>query len=65
MKTIIRETEFFRLTLCKKECLAPQGLFHITMLQEQLNDGKVTDTSTYQFFLENDNLAALSESLIK
>jgi hypothetical protein len=65
MKTIIRETEFLRLTLCKKECLTPQGLFHITMLQERLDDGKVTDSSTYQFFLENDNLATLSESLIK
>lgn len=65
MKTIIQETDFFRLILTKSECLAPKGLYCLEMTQEQIQDGEVIGCSTYQFFLNEQNLINLSEELIR
>jgi hypothetical protein len=63
--TIIKEDEEFRLTLSKKECLAPKGVFHIEMFQEQLDNGSVSSSSIYDFFLTSEELKTLSENLVK
>jgi hypothetical protein len=63
MKTVIKENEEFRLTLKKEPCLMPAGLNNIEMTQEQLKDGKVTQTSTYQFFMTAEEMNTLAKAL--
>ena len=63
MKTIIKEKEEYRLTMKKEPCAMPAGLNNIEMIQEQLKDGEVTQTSTYQFFMTQDELHNLAKAL--
>jgi len=63
MKTVIKENEGFRLTLKKESCLMPEGLNNIEMTQEQLKDGEVTQTSTYQFFITAEEMNTLAKAL--
>ena len=63
MKTIIKEKEEYRLTMKKEPCVMPAGLNNIEMIQEQLKDGEVTQTSTYQFFMTQDELHNLAKAL--
>jgi hypothetical protein len=63
MKTVIKEKEEYRLTMKKEPCLKPAGLNNVEMIQEQLKDGKVTQTSTYQFFMTQDELNNLAKAL--
>ena len=63
MKTVIKENESFRLILKKESCVMPVGLNNVEMLQEHLQDGEVTQTSTYQFFMTQDELNNLAKAL--
>ena len=63
MKTVIKENEGFRLTLKKEPCLMPAGLNNVEMTQEQLKDGEVTQTSTYQFFMTVEEMNTLAKAL--
>ena len=63
MYTIIKENEGFRLTLEKEPSLMPVGLNTVEMTQEHLKDGKVTQTSTYQFFMTKDEMNILAKAL--
>jgi hypothetical protein len=63
MKTVIKENEAFRLTLKKESCLMPVNLNSVEMTQEHLKDGKVTQTSTYQFFMTKDEMNILAKAL--
>jgi hypothetical protein len=63
MKTVIKENEGFRLTLKKESCLMPAGLNNVEMIQEQLKDGEVTQTSTYQFFITAEEMNTLAKAL--
>lgn len=62
---IIKESDSFRLSLNKQKCQAPEGLFHIEMVQEQIVDGEIDTVSTYQFFLTNEEIKALSNALVE
>lgn len=63
MKTVIKEKEEYRLTMKKEPCLMPAGLNNVEMIQEQLKDGEVTQTSTYQFFMTQDEMNTLAKAL--
>jgi hypothetical protein len=63
MKTVIKENVGFRLTLKKEPCLMPAGLNNVEMIQEQLQDGRVIQTSTYQFFMTQDEMNTLAKAL--
>ena len=63
MKTVIKENEGFRLTLKKEPCLVPADLNTVEMTQEQLKDGEVTQTSTYQFFMTAKEMKTLAKAL--
>ena len=65
MKTVIKENEGFRLTLKKEPCLRPEGLNNVEMIQEQLKDGEVIATSTYQFFMTEDEMDLLAKALVE
>lgn len=63
MKTVIKEKEEYRLTMKKEPCLMPVGLNNVEMTQEHLKNGVVTQTSTYQFFMTQDEMNTLAEAL--
>ena len=63
MKTVIKENESFRLILKKESCVMPVGLNNVEMIQEQLQDGEVTQSSTYQFFMTKDEMNILAKAL--
>ena len=63
MKTVIKENESFRLILKKESCVMPVGLNNVEMIQEQLQDGEVTQSSTYQFFMTKDEMNILEKAL--
>jgi hypothetical protein len=63
MKTVIKENEGFRLTLKKEPCLMPNGLNNIEMIQEQIKEGEVIQTSTYQFFMTQNEMNDLAKAL--
>ena len=60
---VIKEHEGFRLTLKKHEVLSPKGLFSIDMIQESLEDGKVTDSQTYNFLMTKEECQTLAYGL--
>jgi hypothetical protein len=63
-ETTIKESEGFRLRLVKHEVLSPKGLFSVDMIQEGLKeDGTVSQTSTYNFFMTKEELQALAYGL--
>ena len=41
----------------------PVNLNNVEMTQEHLKDGKVTQTSTYQFFMTKDEMNILAKAL--
>ena len=60
----IKESEGFRLRLVKHEVLNPKGLYSVDMIQEGIKeDGSVSQTSTYNFFMTKDELQALAYGL--
>ena len=62
---IIRERSDFRLIGKKTACLKPEGLHSIELTNECLNDrGEVTDRSTYNFFLTQEEIQTLTDKLI-
>ena len=65
MKIVIKENAGYRLILQKNPCLRPKGLNNIEFTGEQLKDGKITNSSTYQFFMTQDELETLAEALAK
>lgn len=62
----IKENKAFRLRVESKKCLRPADYNHIQFIQECLGkDGEVDFTSTYQFFLTDDEVKALAGELSK
>jgi hypothetical protein len=60
----IKEQPGYRLRLEKHEVISPKGLFSLDMIQESLKeDGTVSDSQTYNFFLTKDELQALAYGL--
>jgi hypothetical protein len=64
MKKVILENEHYRLTLSKSLCTKPKDFFNIEFIREQIENGEVIDSSTYQFFLTNEDLIKLSKELV-
>jgi len=63
MKIIIKENAGYRLLLKKNPCLLPDGLNNIEFTGEELKDGEIINTSTYQFFMTRDELNTLAKAL--
>jgi hypothetical protein len=61
---VIKNHPGFRLTLKKHEVLSPKGLFSIDMVQESLKeDGTVTDSQVYNFFMTKEECQTLANGL--
>lgn len=63
MKKVIKENDAFRLSLSKKLCVMPTDLFHVELIQECLTKGDVSSSSTYQFFMTQEEMNTLAEAL--
>ena len=59
----VKESEGFRVRMVKHEVLMPKGLFSLDLIQESLKDGKVQDTSVYNFFMTKEELQSLANGL--
>jgi len=59
----VKESEGFRVRMVKHEVLMPKGLFSLDLIQESLKDGKVQDTSVYNFFMTKEELQTLAQGL--
>jgi len=62
---VAKENEGFRLRIKKWKCTAPADLNAIEFVQESLQEGKVVDTSVYNFNLTDDEIKVLTENLVK
>jgi len=62
----IKDEPAFRVRLEKWECLAPKGLYALDLIQERKDEeGTVIDSSTYNFFMTNEEMKTLAEGLLK
>jgi len=62
---IIKENEGFRLRMEKWQSINPKGLFAVDLIQESLDeDGKVVNSSTYNFNMTADELKTLAQGLV-
>jgi hypothetical protein len=59
----IKESSGFRVRLEKHEVVSPKGLFSLDIIQENLKDGEVADSQTYNFFMTKEELQALAQGL--
>ena len=61
---LVRDDTAFKLRVHVNNCLSPSNLKHLQFTGEQYNDkGELTETSTYDFFLEDHHIARLIEGL--
>lgn len=62
----VKENQAFRLRVKKWKCLSPNDLNAVEFIQESKNkDGEVDQTSTYQFFMTDEELKTLAEGIVK
>lgn len=60
----IKESKGFRVRMVKHEVLSPKGLYSLDLIQEGLKeDGTVSQTSTYNFFMTKEELQTLAHGL--
>ena len=54
----------FKIRVTVKDCVAPEGLKHLRFTGEQYdNDGNKTEESSYDFFLDAEQIRELGENL--
>jgi hypothetical protein len=63
-KFTVKETDAYRLRVTQHEVISPKGLYSLDFIQESIEDGKVTDSQTYNFFVTKDDLKVLCEGLL-
>ena len=61
---IVKENQAFRLRVKSHKCLSPADLNSVEFIQESLKDGTVIDTSTYKFFMTDEEIKTLAQGLI-
>ena len=60
----VKETDAFRLRVKMWKCLRPADLNNVDFIQETLDkDGKVLYSSTYNFFLTDEDINGLCKGL--
>jgi len=64
MKTfILKESSEFRIIVQIHPCDKPDNLYCVEFIQETLDNYKVIDSNTYQFFLSEIELSMLSDRI--
>ena len=60
----VKENAAFRLRVKSWKCLTPSDLNSIEFIQESLKDGDVIETSTYNFFMTDEEMKTLAQGLV-
>jgi hypothetical protein len=62
---IVKDTPGFQLRIKKWECQQPSGLYAVHFIQATKDkEGKVDTESTYEFFMDQTDLNAVSKALV-
>lgn len=62
---LVKDCAAFKLKVRIFPCLRPEGLQCVEFIGEQFNDqGEMMRDSTYQFFMDHDELVRLSKGLV-
>ena len=61
---VVKEDQAFRLRVKSWKCLTPNTLNAVEFVQECMKDGEVDFSSTYQFFMTDDEMKILAQGLI-
>ncbi len=63
---MIKDGPGFQLRLKKWECINPKGLYAVHFLQATKDrDGNIDNESSYEFFMDAEELRNLAEALVK
>ena len=60
---IAKEAPDFKLRVTVNDCLRPTGVKSLEFINEQYKDGELVGTSTYQFFMTQDEIHTLCQGL--
>jgi hypothetical protein len=60
---VVKEDAAFRLRVKSWKCLTPNTLNAIEFVQECMKDGEVDFSSTYQFFMTDEEMTTLAKGL--
>jgi ribosomal protein S1 len=60
---IIKNMVDYRIRVTKKQCDNPKSLYTIEFAQETIKEGKVTNVSTYNLFLNETEIDLLIQGL--
>jgi hypothetical protein len=61
---IVKDTEAFQLRVKKWNCLSPQDLFAVHFIQSTKDkNGNIDQESTYEFFMNQADLDAMSKAI--
>lgn len=60
---IIKNMVDYRIRVTKKQCDNPKSLYTIEFAQETMKEGKVTNVSTYNLFLNETEIDLLVQGL--
>lgn len=61
---IAKETEDFKLRVRMQDCSLPVGVKHLEFINEQYKDGKLIESSAYQFFMTDGEIHTLCQGLL-
>lgn len=61
---IAKETSDFKMRVRVQDCLQPAGVKHLEFINEQYKDGKLIESSTYQFFMTDGEIHTLCHGLL-
>lgn len=63
---VVKEDKAFRLRVKQWRCKRPENMFALEFVQECLNEeGSVDFSSTYQFFMTEEEIETLCKGLLK
>ena len=66
MEKYITNRDDWKLKFHMEDCLSPKGMRHLRFTGEQYNkEGEMTNSSTYDFFLEENEVFTLANHLLK
>jgi len=60
----VKEDQAFRLRVKAWKCLSPSELNAVEFVQECMKDGEVDFTSTYQFFMTDEEMKTMAQGLL-
>lgn len=65
-ETIVKDTPGFQLRLKKWECLSPKGMYAVHFIQATKDrDGKIDSESTYEFFMDYEEMTRVAGALVE